>query len=139
MLYLIGLGLNEKGYSREAYDSISKADRIYFDSYTVDFPYKIKDLEKQFSKKKFLPADRELIESFGILDEAKNKKIVLLVYGSPLTATTHISLIQEAKKRKIKYRVIHGASVLDAVLETGLQVYKFGKIASMPSWIPEKN
>ena len=139
MLYLIGLGLNEKGYSREAYDSISKADRIYFDSYTVDFPYKIKDLEKQFYKKKFLPADRELIESFGILDEAKNKKIVLLVYGSPLTATTHISLIQEAKKRKIKYRVIHGASVLDAVLETGLQVYKFGKIASMPSWIPEKN
>jgi len=83
----------------------------------------------------------EIKDLFGLSKKlkAKNKKIVLLVYGSPLTATTHISLIQEAKKRKIKYRVIHGASVLDAVLETGLQVYKFGKIASMPSWIPEKN
>ena len=61
----------------------------------------------------------------------------MLVYGSPLTATTHISLIAEAKKRKIKIKIIHGASIFDAVAETGLQLYKFGKITSMPGW--EKN
>ena len=137
MFYLIGLGLNEKGYSREAYDAILESDKIYIETYTVEFPYKISDLEKQFPKKKFIPANRELVESLGILDKAKKENVALLVYGSPLTATTHISLIQEAKKRKIKTKVIHSASVFDAVAETGLQIYKFGKIASMPNFEAE--
>jgi diphthine synthase len=51
-----------------------------------------------------------------------------------LTATTHITLIDEAKKSGIKFKILHNASVLDAVAETGLQLYKFGKIASMPAW-----
>ena len=34
----------------------------------------------------------------------------------------------------IKYKVIYNASILDAVAESGLQLYKFGKIASMPAW-----
>ncbi len=138
MFYLIGLGLNEKGYSREAYDAIEKSEKIYLENYTVDFPYEIVNLEKQFNGKKLIPANREFVESFGVLDEVKKKNAALLVYGNPLMATTHISLIEEAKKRKIKFRVIHGASVLDAVSETGLQIYKFGKTTSMPAWIPEK-
>jgi diphthine synthase len=58
----------------------------------------------------------------------------LLIYGSPLTATTHITLIQEAEKNKIKHEIIYNASVFDAIAETGLQIYKFGKITSMPKW-----
>ena len=58
----------------------------------------------------------------------------MLIYGSPLIATTHISLIQEAQKNKIKYEIIHNASIFDAITETGLQIYKFGKITSMPRW-----
>ena len=134
MLHIIGLGLNEKGYSREAYDIISKADKIFVETYTIDFPYEIKSLEKQFKGKKFVLVDRNFVESMDFLKEAKKKNITLLVYGSPLTATTHISIIQEARKNKIKYEIIHSASVLDAVAETGLQIYKFGKIASMPKW-----
>ena len=137
MFYLIGLGLNEKGYSREAYDAIMKCKRIYFDNYTVEFPYKTKELEKQFPKKKLIPANREFIESLSILDEAKKQNVCLLVYGSPLTATTHITLIEEAKKKKIKTKIIHGASIFDAIAETGLQIYKFGKIASMPNFEAE--
>jgi len=133
MFSIVGLGLNEKGYSREAYDSIMKSKKIYIDNYTVDFPYKIENLQKQL-KKKFVLADREFIERFKILDDAKKQNVVLLVYGSPLTATTHISLIEEAKKRKIKCQIIHGASIFDAVAETGLHLYKFGKITSMPKW-----
>ena len=60
--------------------------------------------------------------------------VALLVYGSPLTATTHITLINECKTSKIKYRIIYNASIFDAVAETGLQLYKFGKVASMPAW-----
>jgi diphthine synthase len=60
--------------------------------------------------------------------------VALLIYGSPLTATTHISLIQECKRLKVRYKIIYNASIFDAVAETGLQLYKFGKVASMPSW-----
>lgn len=134
MFHLIGLGLNEKGYSREAYDTIEKSDKIYLENYTVEFPFEIKNLEKEFKGKKLVPANREFVESFRVLEEAKEKNVALLVYGNPLMATTHVSLIEEAKKRKIKFKVIHGASILDAVSETGLQIYKFGKITSMPKW-----
>jgi len=57
-----------------------------------------------------------------------------LVYGSPLTATTHISLIEEAENVELNIKIIYNASILDAVAETGLQLYKFGKVASMPKW-----
>jgi len=134
MFYLIGLGLNENGYSKEAFDSIMESDFVYIDVYTVDFPYPIKKLESQFKKKKFIPAKREIVENFEILEEAEEKNVALLVYGSPLTATTHISLIEEAKRRNIKTKIIHGASILDAIAETGLHLYKFGKTTSMPKW-----
>lgn len=134
MLYLIGLGLNEKGYSKSAYEAISKADKVYVENYTVEFPYDLKKLESQFEKKKFIRADRDLVESSKLVDEATEKNIALLVYGSPLMATTHISLVQEAKKKDVEVKVLHSSSVLDAVAETGLQLYKFGKIASMPKF-----
>ena len=84
--------------------------------------------------KKYIPADREKVESLELVDEAKKMDVALLVYGSPLTATTHISLIQEAKRLGVNYKVVYNASILDAVAETGLQLYKFGKVASMPAW-----
>ncbi len=137
MFYLIGLGLNAEGFSYEAYLAVEKSKKIYLENYTVNLPYSIKDLEKNLRKKITL-VDREFVEDFKVLEEARKSNIALFVYGSPLIATTHISLIQEAKKRKIKYKIIHSASILDAVAETGLQLYKFGKTASMPAWQPSK-
>ncbi|HTZ41997.1 MAG TPA: diphthine synthase [Candidatus Omnitrophota bacterium] len=134
MLYLVGLGLNEKGISLEGIDAVKKSKRIYLDDYTVNFPYDLKNLEKEL-KKKVIPAEREIIESMNeLLDKAKKSNICLLVYGSPLIATTHISLIEEARKRKIAYKIIQNASVMDAISETGLQIYKFGKITSIPNF-----
>src|SRR3989344_9349030 len=49
-------------------------------------------------------------------------------------ATTHVTILQEAKNNKVKTSVIHGASIFDAISETGLQFYKFGKTASMPNF-----
>ncbi|HTY43924.1 MAG TPA: diphthine synthase [Patescibacteria group bacterium] len=134
MLYLIGLGLNEKGISKQGLGAIKKCKKVYLENYTVEFPYSLKELEKAIGKK-IESADRNFVESMNeLLEEAKKHDIALLVYGSPLTATTHISLIEEAKKKKIKYEIIYNASVLDAVAETGLQLYKFGKIASIPNF-----
>ena len=138
MLYLIGLGLNAYGISKEGLDIVKKCKRIYLENYTVDFPYPLAELEDVIQKK-ILPADREKVESLEIVDEAEKMEVALLIYGSPLTATTHISLIQEAKALEIKYKIIYNASIIDAVAETGLQLYKFGKIASMPKWNPKEN
>jgi len=133
MLYLIGLGLDSYGISKQGLDIIKKAKKIYLENYTVDFPYNLGWIE-DITDKKIINADRDKVESLELIDEAKKQDIVLLVYGSPLTATTHITLLQESKASGVKYRVIHNASILDAVAETGLQLYKFGKIASMPAW-----
>jgi diphthine synthase len=135
MLYLIGLGLNERSMSKEAIEILKRCKRVYLDTYTVDFPYTHQALIDEIGKK-FTPANREKVENLEIVDEAKKMDVALLVYGSPLTATTHITLIEEALLSGVKYRVIHNASILDAIGETGFQLYKFGKITSMPYWKP---
>ncbi len=133
MLYLIGLGLQLNGISQFGLLMVKRCKKVYLENYTVDFPYSKGMLEETIDKK-ITDADREFVEGMEIVDEAKKMDVALLVYGSPLTATTHISLIQEAKRLGIKHQVIHNASILDAVAETGLQLYKFGKIASMPDF-----
>ena len=133
MLYIIGLGLNSDGISKFGLEAVKKCKKIYLENYTVDFPYSMGELGEVIGKK-IIPADREFVESLKIVDEARKLDVALLVYGSPLTATTHITLLQEAKASEVKCKIIYNASILDAVGETGLQIYKFGKVASMPAW-----
>lgn len=132
-IYLIGLGLNEKGISMEALEILDKCQDIYLEDYTVNFPYDILKL-KSIIKKEITEIGREEVESDFLIKEASKKTIALLVYGSPLFATTHSSLIEEAKKQKIDVKVIFNSSIFDGISTTGLQLYKFGKITSMPKW-----
>ena len=138
MLYLIGLGLNVDGISKFGLEIVKRCKKVYLENYTVDLPYTKHQVEEVIVKK-INDADRNFVESLSILDEAAKSDVALLVYGSPLTATTHITLLKEAKASGIKTKVIYNASVFDAVAETGLQLYKFGKIASMPTWNPAKS
>ncbi len=138
MLYIIGLGLNVDGISKYGLEIVKRCKRVYLENYTVDFPYSKEELTHVLDKK-IISADRDKVEGLELVDEAKKMDIALLVYGSPLTATTHISLIEEAKRLGVRYKIIYNASIIDAVAETGLQLYKFGKIASMPKWDKEKN
>ena len=133
MLYLIGLGLNKYGISKQGIDAINKCSKIYLENYTVNFPYSEKELEEVIGKK-IISIGRDIVETDKLIKEAKKEDICLLIYGSPLTATTHISLIEDAKKNKVKYEIIYNGSIFDAIAETGLQIYKFGKITSMPKW-----
>ena len=53
--------------------------------------------------------------------------MALLIPGDPLAATTHFALLASAKRTGIDVQVIHASSILTAVAETGLHLYKFGR------------
>ena len=56
-----------------------------------------------------------------------------MVPGDPLIATTHISILLEASKNKIKWKVLPGVSgVTAAMVASGLQFYKFGRTVTIP-------
>jgi len=129
MLYLIGIGLSKGDISLNAIRAIKKCSLVYFENYTSAIDYNLED----FLGKKIIYADRDLVEnSEEIIKEAKKKNVAFLVCGDIFSATTHISLYLDAKKEKVKTEVINGISVLNAVLKTGLSLYNFGKISSIP-------
>jgi diphthine synthase len=135
MLYLIGLGLNKDDISIRALEIIKKCKKVYLETYTTKFPYTVKELEK-IIKKKIIEANRELVESDFLVKEAKISNVALLIYGDPLAATTHLALINDARKMKVKVEIIHNASIFNAIADLGLQLYKFGKTTSLPRWQP---
>ena len=133
-LYLIGLGLNnEKDISVKGLETVKKCDKVYLESYTSLLQCSKEQLEKFYGKKIIL-ADRETTEQGdeNIVEEARTKKVAFLIVGDPLSATTHIQLFKLAKEKKVEVKVIHNASVLTAIGETGLELYKFGKTTSIP-------
>ncbi|MFH1331900.1 MAG: diphthine synthase [archaeon] len=133
MIFLISLGLYQKeDMSIKAVGTAKKCDKLYIERYTSYYKTTTKELEK-FLGKKIREISREELEGGEkILREAKNKKIGIMIIGDALTATTHTALMLEAKKKGIKIGVIHGSSILTAVGETGLSLYKFGKTTSIP-------
>jgi diphthine methyl ester synthase len=134
MLSLVGVGLgNHEDITLKGLSLVKKADKIYLDVYTSFFSDNISELEKFYEKKIFL-ACRDVLESSQLIDESKKMDVVLLVVGDALSATTHISLILEAKKENVPVSVVYNASILTAVGITGLQLYKFGKTTSIPFW-----
>ncbi len=134
MLYLIGLGLwNAKDISVAGFEAVKSADLVYIETYTSVFGVSTKDLESFFNKK-LICADRKMIEQDAekLLADARRKNVALLIYGDPLCATTHVDLLQRASVNGIKSEIFQNTSILTAVARTGLQLYKFGKTASIP-------
>ena len=137
-LYLVGIGMDKNSISADALGVLKSCDKVYLENYTVNFPYKIQEIEKILNLK-ITELNRTKVENESIITEAKNSDIALLVYGDSLSATTHIQLILECKKQKIPYKIFHNASIITTVAETGLSLYKFGKTASMPNWEEHTN
>ena len=52
--------------------------------------------------------------------------------GDPFCATTHSDLQVRATKLGIRVKAIHNASIINSVGITGLQLYSFGHIVSVP-------
>ncbi len=134
-LFLIGIGLGDADdITLKGLELLKQADKIYLESYTSVLNCDLKELEKTIGKTIEL-ANREVVEKKAeatILQAAKDADCALLVIGDPLVATTHIDLMERAKKAGIIVKVIHNASIISAIGATGLQVYKFGKTTSIP-------
>jgi len=132
MFYLIGLGLTLDDVSGRAIKAMKECSTLYMDNYT-SLGIGSEKLAGVIGKK-IIPVERAFLENKMdfILDEARAKEIGVLVQGDCLSATTHISLLLECVKKGIKYKVVHGVSILTAVGETGLSLYNFGKIGSIP-------
>jgi diphthine synthase len=134
MLYLIGLGLGFKDLPVRSLENIKKCSEVYLENYTCIPGFDLKPFEKLIGKKVQLLNRTQVEVDKPFFQKAKSKKIALLVNGDVLSATTHTEIIQQAKKQKIPLEIIHGPSVLTAVSDTGLSLYKFGKTASIPFW-----
>lgn len=139
MLYLISLGLyDEKDMSLRALAVAKKCDKLYAEFYTNKMFTDAKKLTKTIGKHVIELKRNDLEEkSETIIKEAKTKNVGIFVGGDALVATTHISLLIDAKKQKIKTNVIHGSSIYSAIAETGLQIYMFGKTTTLA--LPERN
>jgi len=134
-LHIVGIGLaDETDITVKGLELVKKSDLVYLESYTSLLAVASTKLE-QFYGKKIILADRKTVEMDAeekLLNPAKTKDVALLVIGDTLSATTHLDLLTRAKEMGIKTSVVHNASVLTAVGKTGLQLYKFGKTASIP-------
>ena len=133
MLYLVGLGVwNEKDISLRGIEICKKSDSVYCELYTAYWGGDLRKLEKIIGKriKKLERKDVEE-ESEKLLEESKSENVALLVPGDPLIATTHIHLIIDAKKAEIPIEIVHSSSIYTSIARTGLQIYKFGKTATI--------
>lgn len=137
MLTLIGMGLwDADDISQRGLAMLKEADIVFAEQYTnLMAPDTIAQLEKR-SKKRIAVLTREQVEGEKeILDAAKSKNVALLVPGDPGIATTHISLMLAAKKAGITVGIVHCSSILSAAVSaSGLQVYSFGKLVTVPKW-----
>ncbi|MFB5606745.1 MAG: diphthine synthase [Candidatus Nitrosomaritimum yanchengensis] len=136
MLWFVGLGISGvKSIPLEAQEVLAKADIVYLEQFTS--PIGKSDLSKikKMTKGEFLPAKRWLVEDGNeILKNSKRKKVVLLSYGDPYIATTHIELRTRAIEEKIETKSIHASSSLTSMIgECGLHFYKVGRIATIMS------
>ncbi len=131
MLYLMGTGISFD-LTLGAVAALRECNEAYLERYTNPVnDRRIAGLEKVIGKSIVL-LPREKVESSFLLERAAKFSVALLASGDPLTATTHITLLMDAKKRGIRTKVFHNSSVYAAAPgKAGLQMYKFGRTATL--------
>ena len=133
MLHIIGLGLFDENDLTLRAVSIAKACDCFAELYTNKWGGSIDELARLIGRPVTLLKRQDLEDNLPkFLAKAKQADVALFVPGDPLAATTHIDVFLEAKKRRIPVQIIHNASIFSAVAETGLQLYKFGRTATVP-------
>jgi diphthine synthase len=143
MLYFIGLGL-------DGFDSLSskaiqilqeKADYIYLESFTSPINEgqlleKCRDVISCYDNTRkchITIAKRWMVEDGSeILQNAQDSIVVMLCYGDPYIATTHIELRTRAISQDIPTQTIHNASAITSMIgQCGLHYYKIGRITTI--------
>lgn len=143
MLYLIGIGLKPSHLTLNALETIKQCDQVFLETYTSQYSEGIAKELNQIIGKNIKELNRkEVEEGFeSALLSANKNNIGLLVFGNPLTATTHIQLLLDAKEKGIKFKIIPGISITNMIAESGLDEYKFGRTVTicfqLPNFEPE--
>ncbi|MGV8169592.1 MAG: diphthine synthase [Candidatus Nanoarchaeia archaeon] len=142
-LFMIGLGLGDlQDITLKGLDAVRVCDYVFLETYTSIYKSTKQDLEV-FLEKEIIDADRNLVEKNAeiILEHAKEENVAFLVIGDVFGATTHTDLFLRAKHEDIDVVVINNASIINAVSITGLELYRFGRTASIvfddDDWLPE--
>jgi diphthine synthase len=135
MLYLIGAGIYDNFEMCDSVSILKDCDRIYIERFTSPISDHFIQILKstlgsgkkiEFVKRWFVEDGRQ------ILDESKTLNVGLVSYGDPTMATTFTELRIRAIKNDIVVKVIHAASGITSLVgESGLQIYKMGKIVTM--------
>ena len=136
MLCFVGLGISgADSISVSTQKLLKQADIVYFEQFTSPISASETTKIKKLAKSKLKIVKRWMVEDGSeILKNAKKKKVVLLSYGDPYIATTHIELRVRAIQEKIKTQTVHAASSLTSLVgEAGLHYYKIGKIVTIMS------
>jgi len=134
MLWIAGLGISGiESISIETQKLLKNADIVYLEQFTSPVTKLESNKIKKLVKGEFKIAKRWMVEDGKeILKNSKKKKVVLLSYGDPYIATTHIELRTRAIQEKIKTKTIHAASSITALVgECGLHYYKVGRIVTV--------
>ncbi|MDR3782157.1 MAG: diphthine synthase [Candidatus Nitrosotalea sp.] len=139
MLWFVGLGISGlDGISANAIQVLKKADMTYFEIFTSPIGKAELLKIKKLVRGKLTIAPRWMVEDGkAILALAKKKNVVLLAYGDPYVATTHLELRTRAEQEKIKTKTIHGASAITSLIgECGLHHYKVGRPVTIMRELP---
>ena len=134
MLWFVGLGISgTKSISIEVEKMIQEADFVYLEAFTSPISQTHEEEIKKIVNGNFKIAKRWLVEDGQeILKAAKNSTVILLSYGDPYVATTHIELRTRAKLENIETNTIHSASAVTSMIgEAGLQFYKVGRVVTI--------
>ncbi|MFQ5759038.1 MAG: diphthine synthase [Candidatus Bathyarchaeia archaeon] len=136
-LIFVGLGLyDERAISLRGLEEVKDADTVFAEFYTSLMPgLSVRRLEELVGREVVVVSRLALEEEGGreILREARRGKTAFLVPGDPLIATTHVDLRIRAERKGIRTRVIHGSSIVSAVVGlSGLQNYKYGRSVTIP-------
>ncbi|MDY6766260.1 MAG: diphthine synthase [Candidatus Nanohaloarchaea archaeon] len=131
MLTLVGLGLRDGDIPVRGIDALEEADAAYAELYTNTIDYDLAALGERTGTD-ITVLDRAAVEDEDrIVETAADQDVVFLVSGDPLAATTHQDLLFRARRRGLDVEVVHAPSILTAVAQTGLSLYKFGRTTTL--------
>ncbi len=135
-LRFVGIGLGTRNYlTKAAEDALLSSEKVYLDKYTGYISPDLEGYLREMLKERLVHANREVLEDHihDLIDEAREKIVSIAVTGDPFIATTHISILIEAIKRRVNTELIHGVSIVSAAIScSGLSSYKFGRTVTIP-------
>ena len=142
-LVFIGLGLfDELDISLKGLDFISRSSHVFMEHYTSRLMGSSPEKIQLLTGKEIVLLGRESVEQSGIILEkagaSDDVMVSFLVVGDPMIATTHSSLVLDARGHGIKTIIVPNASIYSTAPSlAGLQHYKFGRTTTLAE--PEKN